>query len=387
MGEGEHLRELELNRARTAVATRRRAARNGWAVFFALGITGSVAANVCVELAAPGPLDRGRYSVVLVVAAFVLLVGIQGAGVILGYRTWLRGVRGYRVLLWLRRFGDRRSRILGRAIRKGSVTLAQPITLQDGTVPYSYEAVSVRLIGWLPIAIIAAKLTLIVLLLGAVALIAATNGSSAWILGLPALLAGYGILAVWLIRVFVRSIGRRFGARCLAGRDVVEAMQRFTHRVRDTTFVVGGLEVVQVNDEDWQVAVDAAIRLADIVVLDVSELTESIQWELDRVARHVDPACVILASASAQWEEPPVKGDQLPGIAGVPSDWLRACRRFTYPAELPSWLRRWRIHRQLARRMMELEAEIMEALARPRAVRMRTAARPDGRTRDARRPG
>lgn len=69
-----------------------------------------------------------------------------------------------------------------------------------------------------------------------------------------------------------------------------------------------GLLVLRVADGDWQIAVAEALKVADAVLMDVSEITENVAWELETVARMVEPQKILLSLAVPQgtdWRDHP----------------------------------------------------------------------------------
>lgn len=104
------------------------------------------------------------------------------------------------------------------------------------------------------------------------------------------------------------------------------------------------LQIWKCEDAFWQRTVRRALRAADAVVMDVTELGDNMRWELSQLAAIVPAERVVLCCASKDGDLLPAEDDLLAQLSSIlgPS-YLARTRRITYclPAELPRWIDRF----------------------------------------------
>lgn len=209
--------------------------------------------------------------------------------------------------MWLRRFhaerGDvfRTSRVIDRLSRYG----VSPLTLQDSDVQLSFEQRRNRLapIFWLLFVPIA--------LATAYALWTGWQAAQADIMGLPPaqdLRTGVGqvigafvaliavamlflaaffaailasVLAVMLIAALAGPIGAVLSRHRDDFRKLPALLRRFNRGKRR------GAVVMRISDANWRAAVSASLGAADVAIVDLSDVTEHVAWEIGEAVKAV----------------------------------------------------------------------------------------------------
>lgn len=278
-------------------------------------------------LLAPTPPDPD------VLNALLLLTGLALLSLFLGIEL-MRGRR--RLVLFLRRFGfDDSSQALTRAVETAVGRRWRVVTLDDARMaPVGVQRTVRRTVRrtlrwgrWLGcLALVAAFVSACLWALGPGpdALVAdvfnreveraagqGTNEIVAW-LG-ASCLAGFGIFAVFLI-FFVMLVGVAFvgGATLLtwgSNRMAAKAERLKTDEIRDAAQVEAfsrrvtrrsrllfapGLVVVRVATSQWRRAVRVLAASAAVILIDVSDPTENLLWEIETLEREVEAPWVLV---------------------------------------------------------------------------------------------
>jgi hypothetical protein len=100
-----------------------------------------------------------------------------------------------------------------------------------------------------------------------------------------------------------------------------------------TNVLERGFLVLRVSDVDWQVVVENALKNADVVLVDVSHISENVAWELATLSR-VGGAQVVLAlgvERGSSWRDHPSCAN-LSALLG--EGWQDRYRVFDYPAKI-----------------------------------------------------
>lgn len=291
------------------------ARRRGWAVGGAtVGLW--VLYRLLVDQLAPGTVHD-----LLRLAGDVVLC----SSVVLGLRAYARALPSAGVIVWLRRFHARRSKVFGALLERAATGVGHPLTLQDSSYSASYTAASarsgVRIVGlillWLPGALLVSLLVF-----------AAFGPSSD------------GVLVIALIAftaAFVRVVAaamRRLGFRTIdddAARQQLSTIIRARGRGRYRPAL--GVEVLKVRDAAWTDLVQAGLEGAVLAVLDVSEVTDNIRWELATALRSLGPERIILAVEEGAADPARIWRDVVAPVQdSIPlgTQWV-ASALFTYP--------------------------------------------------------
>lgn len=95
----------------------------------------------------------------------------------------------------------------------------------------------------------------------------------------------YALLAaaVPIIYVLVTRQRRALGVFRLDKRDSVEELRDFLRRIKSgRSRTAGGVAVFRIASPQWRNIVTTALRHADVVIIDVSILSEHLLWELEQ---------------------------------------------------------------------------------------------------------
>ncbi len=224
----------------------------------------------------------------------------QSFGLLLGAIVfWLGGViaaeiflplifRGKAPILWLRKF--RRNPRGGKSFEfflfRACDCLGTPLTIQDQSYSYSYEA----------------GMGMVVLLLpgvGAVFFIAmSTLDSTSVVVGI---FIG-GMVALFLL------VPRWFGYKRVADSGAGDQVAGEIEKIKDG-WVPGytAAVVLRCSATSWRTVVKRAQQLATLVVIDVTDISENVLWEMETAVSLKAPQSVILAhriKPGDKWEIP-----------------------------------------------------------------------------------
>lgn len=214
--------------------------------------------------------------------------------------------------MWLRRFqsegkGFRPSRVVDRLSRHG----VSALTLQDRDVQLSWEQRRNRLapIFWLlfiPIALISGYAiwtawqdaqTNIMNLPPAQDLrtgIGQVIGAFIGLIAIAALLlVGFfaailiTMLVVMLVAGLAGPLGRMMSSKRDDYRKLPKILERYNRGKRR------GATVLRIGDENWQSAVSAGLGAADVAIIDLSNVSENIAWEIGEAVKACTPSGLI----------------------------------------------------------------------------------------------
>lgn len=219
-------------------------------------------------------------------ATNLALLVVQPLGVaspILGFAVYLRASKTGRLVVWLRRFREAYGSRLRfhRCLARAAQALATPATLQDRSFRSSYTTALVR--GWIlwPLSLLGWIAGTFV---GMLALLPLRLDSPA------ALLV---VMAVWTV-VWVAALAalvRRLGWRTF---DTIAALERSLARLRSGRGIPFGVEVIRVADDLWRDAVTASFRRAQLAVVDITDPSDHVLWELGEAIDLLGPERVLL---------------------------------------------------------------------------------------------
>ena len=300
----------------------------------------------------PGPV--GRMVMTLMALSFLPIV-------VVGFMLASRRLHTGKLVLWLRRFHGAPLRgaasfpaLLGAACSG----LATPVTLQDDQYSYSFQAGQYRSQRSFLIMFLALPFIVVVVSLPWLLLTSDVRGSA-----LPAALiffTGFGIaLPLWMFRQH-----RSKGALRLKPPNVEAELHALLHSLRhDRRSVpgVGGLVVIGVPDDDWRTAVLMTLEQSALVVVDVTELSDNLTWELSTATAMLPVEKILIACARSDRESPAECGARVrQGLTtAVGPELASKVRLFFYPDALGK-SRLYVPDRQCA---LELHALVLESLS------------------------
>ena len=287
-----------------------------------------------------------------------LAVQSVGAGSpIFGFLIYLRMVRPGRLLMWLRRFrSDYHTRLrFHSCLWRASRALVTPATLQDQSFRSSLMTGFVR--AWLfwPLALVGwivglFPLSLLVFQAGVASGLALLAVIIVWT-------TAYGFLAFYLVR--------RLGWRTFKDLDALELSVR---RLRGGSGVPFGIDVVRVADAIWRKAVSSALQRSDLVVVDVTDPTQNLLWELEDAIRTLGPHRVVLAREGGNTSEGVEVVDDPATALDMAVSWPSGTHDcfclFVYPARQAGLgLQRARQYRDVSDRLRRVIADCLLAPA------------------------
>jgi hypothetical protein len=221
------------------------------------------------------------------------------------------------IVLWLRKFhqfGPRRTPF-HLILRRATEGFALPVAVRDTRFSSNLGRGLVSLLIVMPFVVIG-----IWLLFSLVFFLVAYRTS-----GMPG-----GIIFSYLIAACAAALGtwpvyelvKRRGVAVLVGADAGEATsQRLGLLETSRRAYAGGAYVIKTDDEHWQDVVEVSIKRASAVIVDVTEVSSNVLWEIETALQRKGPEALILA-----W-----------GM-NVPRPFPYASFRES-PEELPQWVR------------------------------------------------
>jgi hypothetical protein len=319
-----------------------------------VGVTVLFVAIVAIGLvqAIFGQTSSGPPSSTIIVA-----VGLLAMGMWLGVTAVVGGrYPTDRMVLWLRRFHRDQGFPFNVFLEDACRGVALPVTLQDSRVSSSTTAANARAAAVLPTLLMLAGLALMTNFLSGFP----GEDDVASRVGLALAAAGGGL---HLFR------GRLFGAVRLQTARGRKRARDLLRRIQDGKSVPQALTVLSCPDDGWQAWVLALLAHADVVVLDVTELSGSLHWELEQVAREKRPEQLILACGIDRGNAPDPWSERRDEIAQLMGAGQERCQRFVY--ELGQWgvlrgdwRRSWLARRRHKAIMKAYEEPLVDAMAR-----------------------
>ncbi len=214
-----------------------------------------------------------------------ILFVIMSIGFTINYLVTTRMARASRVILVLRRFRehDHRRTVLPRVVGSATAGIAVPITIVDSSFP-GESSPWVQILGiWL-----IAPATLLV--------------GSIWIFFMP--LHGFSGVMIWFVIMglvfwLLFEIKERLAVALGVTRTTEENFQRVLSSVltsiRRRKGKYAGTMALKFPDSVWKSAIRKSLVEADAVLVDVTEISASLEWELLTVKELVPAERVVLA--------------------------------------------------------------------------------------------
>jgi hypothetical protein len=252
-------------------------------------------------------------------------------------------------LIWFRRFNEKEKRKFNfsSVLDIACSDLCIPITIQDSRFKRSYTAISSKwlwlyiLCGTYILAIWGILATIIIML----SFILLFPGSGApvegQILYIPIIVFGF-ISSVVIMILFCYKFRERLDLRgfyTLNDDTGIDVVSKLLSRISKRLFNFHGILILKCPDEIWKQIVEFVLGKANVVLIDVSEPTENLLWELETSLR-MKPKDSIIIACSVKKDEleqlPKEIQEAVMHITGE-SD-LAGLKVFYYPAEKPSFL-------------------------------------------------
>jgi hypothetical protein len=278
---------------------------------------------------------------------------------------FIRRGQGRAVVLWLRKFDviePRRFRFEA-CLSIACSGLAVPVTIQDSAIPWSAQQASARMFLRFPLELLKLMAGAIVVLFP-IGLWAAFNVRPEDFTYRIRIYVMCGLLAVAapIIFVFLNRRRRALGVFRLDKRDSVEELRDFLRRIKSgRSRTAGGVAVFRIASAQWRNVVTEALRQADVVIIDVSILSEHLLWELEQANACLRGRQLILSCGIATdgpGELPRDVRTRLASAVGEPL--LEEAGRAYYPRVKPRWS--LAAVRRVRALLLNLQADIVAGL-------------------------
>jgi membrane protein implicated in regulation of membrane protease activity len=211
--------------------------------------------------------------------------GFVPGGLILAWLFWTSQRTGG-VVVWLRRFHRDQQKPFQYFLENACRFIAVPVTIQDSSFRYSYAWSFVRLAPY------AGLVVLPVLALGAIAFFVGDE-----IFGIPfaASLTVAVIMASALLVVSVVFLYRRFSFVTLRQSNAQDKTLQLLDKIRARKGRNSGVALLSCEDSFWRDVVTLCLRRADAIVIDVTDPSENVLWEIKTALELASPERILLA--------------------------------------------------------------------------------------------
>lgn len=247
-----------------------------------LGLMTIVLALLILSLRVPVEFSTVRFYLIGSANLLVMLAGFQQ--IVSIYRT------GY-VVLWLRRFHRRRQKPFLRALNYACRFVGMPLTIQDSSFRFSMGFAMGRLVPY-------AGFFFVLFFFGGII--------AGPILRDMVMLSGCAVIVIAMATSYWWAFFR------LRGEKSSQQLLRLLEKVKAGNARSGGTLIVRSQDEFWRNVVELALRHADAVVIDVTEPSENVFWELRTALSLRHPASILLACAVDKTSPNEISSSELP---------------------------------------------------------------------------
>jgi hypothetical protein len=273
-----------------------------------------------------------------------------------GFYTYARRVKGVGVVVWLRRFrpGYGKRFRFHQSLAEACHGLAAPVTIQDRSFRFSYGRAMARLLPF----IMGIGLLIGVFIVAVIVTIALLIGFSviAEILGL--------ILGIASVAWAVPKLLRRSGLAVFVGpAGASKAKRRLAHIARTPRCPGVGVEILKCSDDIWRAVVTEALHTCKAVVIDVTDVTSHIEWEIAQALAVVGESRIVLVAEEGTSMESVIPAFASTVGQSAAADWVRE-RLVTYPRTRLAYRQRKTTGRDV---MLRLREAIARALGAPPA--------------------
>jgi hypothetical protein len=264
------------------------------------------------------------------------IVGLTLVFLILGpFREQSLARRTGYVVLWLRRFQRGEQKPFKGLLNQASANLGIPITVQDSSARFSIGFAVARLFPFATA-------------IGAVMLFLA-------FFSIPVITYDVMQIVFCLAFLVVGAASSYFGYLKLRPGSSAERLKKVLGDIRSGKLRSPEVLILGCDDSFWRSAIEMALTYADAVVIDVTELSENVIWELRTAAATMEPLRILLVCATdtEPHELTPTTREPLAELLGPTS--LAQFPTFFYPKTTS--------RRRLYRCMPDLREALIKALA------------------------
>ncbi len=250
---------------------------------------------------------------------------------------FVRRSQGRTVVLWLRKFDviEPRPFPFEAFLSIACAGLAVPVTIQDSAIPWSAQQASARMFLRFPLEMLTlgAGLMLVAIPIGLWAVFNVSEEHTLYFV--------VGVLAVSLpfMHAFFKRRRRALGTFRLDKQDSVEEVQDFLRRIKSgRSRTAGGVAVFRIAIPQWREVIAAALRHADVVIIDVSILSEHLLWELEQTKARLRGRQLILSCRIVPGGAYELPEDVRAKLASTVGEALiEEAGRAYYPRVTPRW--------------------------------------------------
>lgn len=204
------------------------------------------------------------------------------------------------LLIWFRRFRPEYGQKFRfhTALHEACNSLAYPITIQDSSYRSSLLG-SFFGRGWfiLPLAFIVIIIGMVALIPIVLSIFPKESSLYGFVIGI--------ILLVTLVIFIALKFYQRLGFKKIRGKsEIPEFVHQLISIKAGQRGIVMGIDVFQCDDAIWQDVVTAALMRADIAIIDLSELTENLTWEISKALNTLPQDRIIFVCEEDVFQEP-----------------------------------------------------------------------------------
>ncbi|MGD9367201.1 MAG: hypothetical protein PVH87_15995 [Desulfobacteraceae bacterium] len=255
--------------------------------------------------------------------------------IIVGFIIYMRMIRAHRYAIWLRRFHrDEPNRLrFNWLLHRACPGLCVPITIQDSVFKTSYYSSGSRMLVVLPIVLSLGILLYLLCALTIAFVIHFLVGGNQLPIVIGMILA---LVPLGLYGSGIKNQMAKRGHVTLSATKAVREVDSTLRKIIQRKLGFQGVMIFKCADEVWQKVVALGISSADAVIIDVSDLTENVLWEIETALEKHDPDSILLT-----YGVPKDAREELPSEARlalekvISPECLKRIRIFYYPAEQP----------------------------------------------------
>ena len=255
----------------------------------------------------------------------VLGLGLALSSIVPGLVYYKLKTSSNNVLVWLRPFTHKEVRPyrFHKVLNRACDNLFVPITIQDSSFRTSHIMGFARL-WWLLILIIP------FLLLSLRWVIIGVFDPTWWFFAVP--VGGFTILVFLILYPVMRRIGYTSIDKFTGDSKFAEIITK----IRRRAYYSWGVTVLKCEDEIWQARVIQALKSADMVLIDISNLSQNIIWETEKASQILPTGSIAFAFEIDWGQEPRLPVTVYQKLQEVlPTDDLKKIPTFFYPKNLP----------------------------------------------------
>ena len=271
-------------------------------------------------------------SAILIPLAFGIQIKNPVIPLVVGFFTYYRMIRVDRHVMWFRKFHntDRHRFRFNLLLNTTCSGLCIPITFQDSSFKASYLMSYTKLLLLFPVFMSTWLICFVMLAVPSVMFFDEPNAAAiTWLIVAALLSAALNGLVIWKIlekRGFIRLTDDNANAR--VSKKLLKLKRR--------RLMTQGVMIFKCPDEKWREMVLLGITDASAVIIDVTDVSDNVAWEIRSTLEIHEPESILLACG-----RPEGSGDDLPEKVqaqletALGADVLAKLKVFYYPEKMP----------------------------------------------------